>query len=143
MTSADIPLDEQTRAVLYAVADVLVPGTGEMPSPSGLPDFDTCLDRAWAARTDAQDMLSRLAAQLDGPDLPARLAQLSREIPEDFETLALVVAGAYYLSPRTRVVIGYPGQERRPPSFDEAADQLEGLLDPVLARGSIVRQAPP
>ena len=48
----------------------------------------------------------------------------------------MVVAGAYYLDPSVRVVLGYPGQEALPVSAREFPEYLsEGLLDGVVGRG--------
>ena len=68
--------------------------------------------------------------------MDARLRELSRTDPDIFGKLSTVLAGAYLLVPEVKKAIGYPGQVRRYPPFDEAAEQiLSGILDPVIARG--------
>ena len=59
-------------------------------------------------------------------------------------TLSTVVVGGYYLSPKVRKRIGYPGQKRNPPYPDEADYYLDDgkLLDPVRAMKSIYRPTP-
>jgi len=34
-------------------------------------------------------------------------------------------------------LIGYPGQQRDPAPVDEAANEIDGLIDPVIERGPI------
>ena len=53
-----------------------------------------------------------------------------------------MATGAYYLHPRVRRLIGYPGQKPDPAADDESDYWLrDGLLDPVIDRGPIWRQA--
>ncbi len=55
----------------------------------------------------------------------------------------LVVTAAYYLSPKVRRSIGYPGQRPHEVFPDQAEHDLrDGILDPVIARGPIWRQVP-
>jgi len=46
--------------------------------------------------------------------------------------------------PEVRVAVGYPGQSRRVPKVDEAANEIgDGILDPVLERGHFYVPTPP
>ena len=54
-----------------------------------------------------------------------------------------MVAACYYLSPVVRERIGYPGQVAKTyDPFAYTAWVAEGLLDPVMDRGPIYREAP-
>jgi hypothetical protein len=50
---------------------------------------------------------------------------------------------AYLMIPEVRTAIGYPGQRRHHPQFDEAANQItDGILDPVVERGPVYTPVP-
>jgi hypothetical protein len=52
--------------------------------------------------------------------------------------VSAVLAGAYLMVPEIRAAIGYPGQHRSHPPFDLAVEEImDGILDPVIERGSI------
>ena len=60
-----------------------------------------------------------------------------------FRLLLSVVTAAYYLSPKVRRRLGYPGQRAHEVFPDQAEHDLrDGILDPVVARGPIWRAAP-
>ncbi len=139
--AAPRPLTDAEVGTLRAIADVLIPASGDNPAATAEPDFDACLRRAVDARADAFDAVAAVLARLDGaaPDvIDQALRALHAEQPAHFQALSAVVAGAWLLTPTVRARIGYPGQLRDPARFDEAADQLsDGILDPVLARGPV------
>jgi hypothetical protein len=117
-------------------ADVLLPATDDLPAPSAVEVEGRWLDRALAARPDLTEPLIAILARADGRDPAAEARRLRTEEPEAFATLTLLVTGAYYLSPKVRRRIGYPGQKADPATDDEADYWLrDGLLDPVVARG--------
>ena len=106
----------EQRAAFARLADELLPATGDLPAPSSLGISERWLDRAAATRPDLADDLAR--------------------------ALALLAPGAYYLHPRVRRLIGYPGQKPDPAPDDESDYWLrDGILDPVIARGRIWREA--
>jgi hypothetical protein len=136
-------LTAQQRARLHAVADILIPTEGEIPSASTTPDFDTWLDRALDARSEVATELASILDGLDPEDLEQALRRMDRERPDDLRLLAEVAAGAYFMMPPVLERIGYPGQHRAPAGLTDAADELEkGVLDPVVSRGPVWRQPP-
>ena len=135
------PLRDEELATLLAAADVLIPEALGRPAATEAPGYERWLDRALAARSDVFDrvlaLIDRLS-ELDDGALEAALRRLSDEEPTEFHALSSVIAGAYLLVPAVRRAINYPGQERRPARFDEAAEEImSGILDPVLERGPI------
>jgi len=75
-------------------------------------------------------------------DATGTARELHDDDPVAFAALAVLVPGAYYLHPRVRRLIGYPGQKADPAPDDESDYWLrDGLLDPVIARGRIWREA--
>jgi hypothetical protein len=54
-----------------------------------------------------------------------------------------VASAGYYMSPRVRELIGYPGQERRAYDADAAPEYVtNGMLKVVQDRGPIYRPTP-
>ena len=134
LTSAEV-------SALRAIADVLIPASGDNPAATSEPDFDAWLVRAVDARADAFGAITAFLGQLDGAAAEAvvqALRALHAEQPGQFQALSAVVAGAWLLTPTVRARIGYPGQRRDPARFEEAVDQIsDGILDPVIARGPV------
>ncbi|HEY0812458.1 MAG TPA: hypothetical protein VGE11_04190 [Pseudonocardia sp.] len=137
------PRDLTTEEVasLMRIADLLVPGNDVDPAPSAIDGYPQALHVALAARADEFETIVRFAAAAqDRSD--AELLDELRAAHEDkapgFQVLSTVLAGAYLLLPQIRDNIGYPGQRRDVPRIDEAAEQIsDGILDPVIERGSI------
>jgi hypothetical protein len=138
------PLTDEERRALLAIADVLIPASGELPAASSAPDFERWLDRALASRPEAFDDITAIATQLvNSEDLSGAVRELAAERPDAFQPVSAVLAGAYLMVPDVRKAIGYPGQERKHPRFDEAAEEImDGILDPVIERGAIYTPAP-
>ncbi len=86
--------------------------------------------------------LLQLLDDLEGEEPSAAVVRLERTDPPRLAALLAAVAGAYYMAPEVRQLIGYPGQEAR--TVDVMADLAvyveEGLLDPVVERGPFYRQ---
>ncbi len=132
----------EQRASFARVAAVLLPATDGLPGPADVAVEQRLLDRALVTRPDLEPELGRILDELAGAELPAATRRLHDEEPARFAVLALFVTGAYYLSPKVRRAIGYSGQKPEPALEDEADWFLrDGLLDPVVARGPIWRQA--
>lgn len=135
--------DTENRATLAALADVLVPEAEGMPAASQVDVHGKWVDRVLRVRPDLAAELARVLGAARGRDPVAEVARLQQEDTEGFAVLALAVTGAYYLHPRVRKLIGYPGQKKNPPYPDEADYYLrDGLVDPVIARGPIYRPTP-
>lgn len=135
---------EAERAALAAIADVLIPEQGALPCGSAAPGFQDALTRALRARVESlEGVLAAAIAIVDsklGTD--AALRRLAEEDARTFQALTAVVAGAYLVIPEVRAEIGYPGQERKFARFDESAEELmNGILDPVIERGPVYRDA--
>ena len=136
-------LDAEQRTTFAALADVLIPAAGGMPSASEVSVEGKWLDRALQARPDLEPGLGLTLGGAAGRDAKEELRRLYEEDPDAFATLALAVSGAYYMHLKVRKRIGYPGQKHDPPFPDEADYYLEGgLLDPVLERGPLGTPTP-
>jgi hypothetical protein len=126
---------------LRAIADVLIPASGDNPAATSEPDFDTWLRCAVDARADSFGTITAFLGRLGGAG-PEVIDQALRALhagePGQFQALSAVVAGAWLLTPTVRARIGYPGQRRDPARLEEAVDQIsDGILDPVIARGPV------
>jgi choline dehydrogenase-like flavoprotein len=139
---AQTTITPQERATLAGLADALVPNCGRMPAASEVGAAERWLDRALAALPELGPELARVVAAAAGRDPAAEVRRLHAEDPDGFRALALAVTGAYYMHPRVRKRVGYPGQAHNPPFSDEAEYYVDGLLEPLLAGGSRVRPTP-
>ena len=115
---------------------MLLPAVDGLPTPTSIDVHGRWLNRALEARPDLAAPLAALLAGAAGVDPAAEAERLHADDPAAFAVLALLVTGAYYLSPTVRRRIGYPGQKSDPAPDDEADYWLrDGILEPVAARG--------
>jgi hypothetical protein len=126
------------------VADVLIPATATMPSLRVADPAGVWLERACLARADVladlTDGLNRLAAQ---EDLDSVLRELRADERDVFDVIANVIAGAYYLVPEVRALLGYPGQVRNPAPLDLASDELsDDVFEGAMNYTGTYRSAP-
>jgi len=124
-----------------ALADCLIPAHKTMPA------FSTVCSHADALialdfRADLKEGFARAVA--DCPSgAEARLEALNRDDKEAFTALTTVTIATYYMNPRVRALIGYPGQESI--SYDPLETQIyitDGSLANVVARGRRYRPTP-
>lgn len=136
--TAEAFLGGDERATLQAIADHLIPAAHGMPSAADVVT-EARLQFVLRARPDLAEPL-RTALRPDlGSDVTARLQALATE-PGNLSALQLTIVGGYYTDHRVKDLIGYPGQmalELR--SWEIPAYLDEGLIDAVLARGSVWR----
>ena len=102
-------LDNDARQTLIALADLLIPASGRMPSASQADVGGVWIDRALAARSDWTADLVALLERARGKDYHAILAEIEASEPATFTMLTELVAGAYFMNPAVRKLIGYPG----------------------------------
>jgi hypothetical protein len=118
-------LTDSDRRLLLDVANVLIPPTLEMPALRDVDVDGHWLDRACAARADLLGELHDVLERVSGStDVPAAVLSLHSNDRHAFDVLATFIAGTYYMVPRVRELIGYPGQVRAPAPLDLAADEL-------------------
>jgi hypothetical protein len=135
------PLTDDELATLLRAADCLIPASGPNPAASQAQEYGAYLQLALAARADVFDtVLSAIATLTDVADdqLLAALKRMWAEDKTTFDPLSAILAGAYFMTPQVKELIGYPGQHRDPAGLEDAANELEtGILDPVIERGPI------
>jgi len=132
------------RNVLLDIADVLIPATDVMPALREADHSGEWLDRACAARGDLFPELHRTLADLaKAPDLATALRRLHGGDRPAFDAVATIVAGSYYMVPRVRELIGYPGQVRVPAPLDLAAGELsDDIFEGAMSYEGSFRVAP-
>lgn len=129
-------------ATFMAFADFLVPAHGDKPKFSTVCDWQAVL-AALDFRTDLRENFHRGldAGVADGAE-PA-LEALHAGDKSAFDAITMLVITTYYMNPRVRELIGYPGQENV--SYDPNATQTyltDGTLANVIARGRRYRPTP-
>ena len=137
------PLVPEEQETLWAVADVLIPQTAEMPSLRDADPEAVWLARALEARSDIVETIKASLNDLaQVKDLENELIRMRSESRQTFDDLASIAAGTYYMVPRVRELIGYPGQERRPAPVELAADELsDDIFEGAMAYEGTYREA--
>jgi hypothetical protein len=135
--------DPDRRAVLAAVADVLIPNGDGMPSASEAGVAGRWLDEVLRLRPDFGPPLATVLDAMKAVDPAAAVARVRAEDPAGFGVLAEVVAGGYFLNPEVRKAIGYPGQQSVPILQEDPPDyEQDGLIASVISRGRVYRPTP-
>lgn len=120
------------------LADVLIPAGDRMPSARMVGVAEDRIEQVLAARPDLKSLLLGLLDRVRGEEPRVAIQRVERSEPSDFAALLVAVAGAYYMSPEVRHMIGYTGQQARP---IESSDEIEeDLLVPVRRRGACYRR---
>ena len=142
-TELAVALTAEQRSALAAFGDALIPGGAGLPCASEADVHGKWADRVLLIRPDLAEPLSAALSEEGGQE--AVLQRLNSERPQALEALRFVVAAAYFMNPRIRKLLGYPGRgpKANPAYPDEAEHYLEGgLLDVVRERGPIYRPTP-
>lgn len=132
-------LSVDERQVYTALADELIPRAEGMPSASDADVPTVWLDVALRARPDLIDPLREAIARASGVAPRESLENLNSDHGQLFDALTTATAGAYFLNPEVRDLIGYPGQVPYPVK-DDTAEYFD-LLEKVVERGEIYRSA--
>jgi len=136
--STSQPADRDRAETFLAFADFLIPAYQTMPAFSSVCGWEEAL-RALDFRPDLKEAFHRgLGADEAGAgaDAEAKLEALHAEDGEAFDAVTTVVIATYYMNPKVREQIGYPGQENV--SYEPHATQsylTDGSLGKVIARG--------
>ncbi len=135
---------EEERKVFKAFSDILIPNAEGMPAASEVGVHEELLDKILALRSELVVAFKRgLAFSTSHTDFRDALEKMNNEDSEAFGAISLVASAGYYMTPKVRQLIGYPGQEKRPPDPDEEPEYLaNGMLQVVLDRGLIFRKTP-
>lgn len=136
-------INDELRAAFVAMADVLIPADGEMPAASVADVGGPTLDRILSLRDDLKEAFFRGLRAVAGQDPEAAARRLNSEDPKALATIGLVASAAYYINPKVRKLINYPGQEKRSFDADATPDYVQnGMLQQVINRGPIFRPTP-
>jgi hypothetical protein len=136
-------LDDTLRRTFLAIADVLIPEAEGMPMASQVGVGGEILDRMLALRPDLRETFLRGLRAAAGKPPVAAAEALNRDDPAALGAVGLVASAGYYMSPRVRALIGYPGQENRPADPDVTPEYVaNGMLQLVIDRGPIFKPTP-
>jgi hypothetical protein len=140
---AAVPLLPEHRESLSRIADVLIPGGSGLPSAGDADIVGEPLDRVLALEPGLSQTLTEVALREGSADTV--VDDLRTRERETYERLVFALSGAYFMVPRVRKALGYPGvaPRRAPAAADEAEFYLEDdILQAVIDRGAIHRPAP-
>ncbi|CUR58789.1 conserved hypothetical protein [metagenome] len=133
-------LTDDDRSTFAGIADVLIPDAEGMPSATQAHVPERHLDEALSYRPDLAEGLQQALGAARGLPAEEAIELLNTEHIPAFEALGTLLAGAYFLSPDVRELIGYPGQVPTPARDD--VDSYLDLLENVLERGQVFRAVP-
>ena len=125
-----------------ALADFLIPAHGHMPAFSSVCSFADA-QKALDFRVDLKEGFDRGLDADPASSTEAHLEMLSKEDGAAFSAVTTIAICTYYMNPRVRELLGYPGQESV--QYDSKATQIyltDGSLGHVLARGRKYRPTP-
>lgn len=131
--------DETTYA---ALADFLIPAYGKMPRFSDVCSY-VDVQKSLDFRIDLKDGFVRGLATDLANGAEAHLETLNKGDREAFTAITTITIATYYMKPKVRDLIGYPGQENV--SYDPKETQVyltNGSLGRVVARGRKYRPTP-
>ncbi|MET1026345.1 MAG: hypothetical protein ABWY00_04190 [Dongiaceae bacterium] len=130
------------NATYMKIADFLIPAYRQMPAFSTVCDM-AVVESSIGFRPDVKEAFNRgLQAEVPG-DAEAMLEHLNTKDREAFDAITLITVTTYYMTPRVRELIGYPGQENV--SYDSKETQVyltDGSLGQVIARGRKYKPTP-
>ncbi len=137
-------LTDPRRELLLQVADVLIPPSATMPALRVVDPTGEWLDRACRARADVfAEVVEAVDGLADRHDLASALRELHTDARPAFDVVASVVAGAYYMVPEVRMLLGYPGQVRNPAPLELASDELsDEIFEGAMNYAGTFRTAP-
>ena len=136
-------LDDSLRGTFLALADALIPEAEGMPAASQVGVGGDILERMLALRPDLRDAFTRGLHAAAGKPAAEAAQALNRDDQAALGAIGLVAAAGYYMSPKVRALIGYPGQESRPADPDAAPEYVaNGMLQQVIDRGPIFKPTP-
>ena len=133
--------DDEERALLASLADVLIPAGDGMPAASQADVAGEWLDAVLTARPDLAIGLKDVLNKARHRNPSEVIADLRANDHAAFDVLAEIVPGAYFMNPDVQQAIGYAGRSARP--IDPHPDYNDnGLLESVMGRGPIYRPTP-
>jgi hypothetical protein len=135
--------DRIDRDIFAAIADILIPDAEGMPAASAVGVHEEVLDRILGLRPDLTEAFRRGIAFARGKDARVAAEALNQEDAQALTAIGLIASAGYYMSPRVRDLIGYPGQERRTFDADAVPEYVtNGMLKVVQDRGPIYKPTP-
>jgi hypothetical protein len=135
-------LDAPTVEGICLTADLLLPGSGALPSWRAVEGHRDLIERVLDADPTLIEPVTRVARHACAEGR-CRLEDLEEWAGSDVERVVFALNAAYYMAKSVRQIIGYPGQSRRP-TASAGPDEVwtEELIAPVRARGPIYVATP-
>ncbi|MEU9456087.1 hypothetical protein [Streptomyces sp. NPDC048277] len=135
-------IDDRTRTGLASILDVLLPGTGKLPSGRAVGAHLELLDKVLEADPRLEASVTRVGESAAAAPT-CTFADLERWAGEDLEHVVFALHSAYYMAGEVRSALGYPGQTRRPIALATPEEVCsDELVAPVLARGAVYVPTP-
>jgi hypothetical protein len=128
--------------VFLALADFLIPAHKRMPKFSDICSFADA-EAALDFRIDLKEAFDKSLQTDLAKGAEAHLEDINQNDKPAFSAVTTIAITTYYMNPKVRELIGYPGQESV--QYDSKATQVyitDGSLGNVVARGRKYRPTP-
>ena len=137
-------ISEKRRATFAGLADVLIPAAEGMPAASEVDVHGAMLDHVISLRPDLLEDLLRGLDTAEGKAPGVAANNLNETDEAALSAIGLAASAGYYMTPKVRALIGYPGQQSRPETDPDATPEYvaNGMLQQVISRGPIFRRTP-
>ena len=131
-------LTDDQRAAYASLADVLIPSAEGMPSASEADVPTRWIDDALGYRPDLVPAFQRAIAAAGSLPTAAEVVEwLNANDSTAFDALGVLTSGSYFLNPKVKELIGYPGQVPSP-AYDDVNTYAD-MLEQVAERGPVYR----
>ena len=130
-------LNSQQIDTYSALADLLIPDAGGMPSATQAHVHSEWINVALGHRPDLMDHFLRAINACHGKDVSEAVETLNREDTQAFDALGVLTSGAYFLNPEVKAKLGCPGQ--LPVPAQEDTETYLDMLENVVDRGAVYR----
>lgn len=129
-------LADEQRSVLAVVADVLIPGTDEMPSATDAGVTGALIDMVLGYRADLVPAFLDALTDCSGKEPSVALDELASNSPKKFEALTLLTSAAYFQSSKVKTALNYSPAPR---AVNDDVDTYIDMLADVVERGFTIR----
>jgi hypothetical protein len=134
----------ERRAIFAGIADVLIPAEEGMPAATEVGVHLDMVDHVLSLRPDLADDFWRGLDAAAGKPAGVAANDLNKDDAAALSAIGLAASAGYYMTPKVRELIGYPGQQSRPDPNPDAVPEYvsNGMLQKVIDRGAVFRPTP-
>lgn len=137
-------ITDERRTTFAGIADILIPAAEGMPAATEVGVHQDMLDHVLSLRPDLADDVWRGLDAAAGKPAQDAANELNKNDAAALSAIGLAASAGYYMTPKVRELIGYPGQQSRPDPNPDAIPEYvsNGMLQQVIDRGAVFKPTP-